>query len=34
VGAPIASARTLGQLDELIQSFDLTLTLDELQRLS
>jgi aryl-alcohol dehydrogenase-like predicted oxidoreductase len=34
VGAPIASARTLEQLAELIQSFDLTLTLDELQRLS
>ncbi|MDQ1545826.1 MAG: hypothetical protein QOH69_730 [Actinomycetota bacterium] len=34
VGAPIASARTLEQLEELIQSFDLTLTLDELQQLS
>jgi aryl-alcohol dehydrogenase-like predicted oxidoreductase len=34
VGAPIASARTLEQLDDLVQSFDLTLTLDELQRLS
>jgi aryl-alcohol dehydrogenase-like predicted oxidoreductase len=34
VGAPIASARTLEQLDDLIQSFTLTLTLDELDRLS
>jgi len=34
IGAPIASARTPAQLEELIQSFDLGLTLDELQRLS
>jgi aryl-alcohol dehydrogenase-like predicted oxidoreductase len=34
IGAPIASARTLEQLEELIQSFDLALTLDELERLS
>lgn len=34
VGAPIASARTLEQLDDLIQSFTLSLTLDELQRLA
>jgi aryl-alcohol dehydrogenase-like predicted oxidoreductase len=34
IGAPIASARTLDQLDDLIQSFGLTLTLDELDRLS
>jgi aryl-alcohol dehydrogenase-like predicted oxidoreductase len=34
VGAPIASARTLEQLDDLIQSFDLSLTLDELDRLA
>jgi aryl-alcohol dehydrogenase-like predicted oxidoreductase len=34
IGAPIASARTLEQLDDLIQSFDLALTLDELDRLS
>jgi aryl-alcohol dehydrogenase-like predicted oxidoreductase len=34
IGAPIASARTIDQLDHLIESFDLTLTLDELQRLS
>jgi aryl-alcohol dehydrogenase-like predicted oxidoreductase len=34
VGAPIASARTPEQLDHLIESFDLTLTLDELQTLA
>jgi len=34
IGAPIASARTLEQLDDLIQSFDLALTLDELDRLA
>jgi aryl-alcohol dehydrogenase-like predicted oxidoreductase len=34
IGAPIASARTIGQLDDLIQSFDLSLTLAELERLS
>ncbi|HEY5231598.1 MAG TPA: aldo/keto reductase, partial [Galbitalea sp.] len=34
VGAPIASARTVDQLDDVIQSFDLSLTLDELGRLS
>lgn len=34
VGAPIASARTLEQLDHLIESFTLSLTLDELQQLS
>ena len=34
VGAPIASARTTQQLDDLIQSFALSLTLDELQQLA
>jgi aryl-alcohol dehydrogenase-like predicted oxidoreductase len=34
IGAPIASARTIEQLDDLIQSFDLALTLDELDRLA
>jgi aryl-alcohol dehydrogenase-like predicted oxidoreductase len=33
VGAPIASARTAGQLDALIESFGLTLTLAELDQL-
>ena len=33
VGAPIASARTLEQLDSLIESFSLSLTLDELDQL-
>jgi len=34
VGAPIASARTLEQLKQLIESFPLALTLDELQQLA
>src|ERR1700709_1923303 len=34
IGAPIASARTLEQLDDLIQSFTLGLSLDELDRLA
>jgi aryl-alcohol dehydrogenase-like predicted oxidoreductase len=34
IGAPIASARTTGQLDDVIQSFDLSLTLAELERLA
>ena len=34
VGAPIASARTLEQLEHLIESFTLALTLDELQQLA
>ena len=34
VGAPIASARTQEQLEQLIESFGLALTLDELQQLA
>ena len=34
IGAPIASARTADQLDHLIESFELKLTLDELDRLA
>jgi aryl-alcohol dehydrogenase-like predicted oxidoreductase len=34
IGAPIASARTTEQLDDLIQSFDLALTLAELEQLA
>jgi aryl-alcohol dehydrogenase-like predicted oxidoreductase len=34
VGAPIASARTLEQLEQLIESFPLALTVDELQQLA
>jgi len=34
VGAPIASARTVDQLDEVLQSFDLSLTLAELEQLA
>jgi aryl-alcohol dehydrogenase-like predicted oxidoreductase len=34
VGAPIASARTVEQLPSLVESFDLALTLDELQQLA
>ena len=34
VGAPIASARTLEQLEQLIESFPLALTVDELQQLT
>ena len=34
IGAPIASARTVHQLPHLIESFTLTLTLDELNQLS
>lgn len=34
IGAPIASARTLEQLDHLIESFELALTPDELQQLA
>jgi aryl-alcohol dehydrogenase-like predicted oxidoreductase len=34
VGAPIASARTIEQLDQLIESFTLGLTLDELDKLA
>ena len=34
IGAPIASARTTDQLDDLIQSFDLALTLAELEQLA
>jgi aryl-alcohol dehydrogenase-like predicted oxidoreductase len=34
IGAPIASARTAEQLDSLVESFTLGLTLDELQQLA
>jgi aryl-alcohol dehydrogenase-like predicted oxidoreductase len=34
IGAPIASARTVDQLDQLIESFALGLTLDELDKLA
>ena len=34
IGAPLASARTTGQLDQLIESFDLELTPAELQALA
>jgi aryl-alcohol dehydrogenase-like predicted oxidoreductase len=34
IGAPIASARTSDQLDDLIQSFELSLTLAELEQLA
>jgi aryl-alcohol dehydrogenase-like predicted oxidoreductase len=34
IGAPIASARTIDQLDDLIQSFELSLTLAELEQLA